>query len=113
MDTAKFDALGPIPMVAPSGGVVSGVPKLFGTLLGVPVKTAAAGETVAVATRGVFKVPKTTGAAWTVGAELYWDAADGEFTTDADTGTNLTKGYAQAAAASGDATGLVLLQNGC
>lgn len=101
-----------IPLTAPSGGVVSGTPKLIGTLLVIPLITVAATESFSGATKGVFDVPKTAGAAWTEGAALYWDVADGEFTTDADSGTNLLKGYAAAAAGSADTTGRVLLQNG-
>lgn len=74
----------------------------------------AATELGALATEGVFKVPKKTGA-WTLGLPVYWDP-----TGDPDGGTAGTGawsqvpngyfgGYATAAALSGDDYGYVIL----
>lgn len=57
--------------------------------------------------RGVFDLPKTSAQAWTVGAKIYWDSANGLATTTAS-GNSLI-GTALAAAANPSATGRVRL----
>lgn len=47
-----------ITVAAPAGGVTSGDGVVIGSLFGVASKTAAAGETVTIATEGVFDLPK-------------------------------------------------------
>lgn len=97
-----------ITVPAPSGGVTSGDGVLIGSLFGVAQATAAATVPVAIKTRGVFTLPKTSAQAWTVGALIYWDASEDECTTvDTD---NTVIGVAVAVAANPSATGTVLLQ---
>lgn len=51
-----------ITVAAPIGGVASGDGVVIGALFGVATKTAASGETVTLATDGVFDLPKLASA---------------------------------------------------
>lgn len=86
-------------LTAPLGGVTTGVPVQIGQLVVIPQVTAAAGASFAGAVEGVWSVPKVGSQAWTVGAIVYWDDANGYFTTVA-TG-NLQAGVAVEAVGSG------------
>ena len=48
-------------LIAPAGGVVSGVPLVINTLMVVPLTTAAEGETFAGKPKGVWKLGCTAG----------------------------------------------------
>lgn len=78
--------------------------------IGVAVEDIANGAQGAVYVRGAFRLPKATGAAWTPGDILYWDTTPGELTKTAT--ANGPAGIAYAAAASGDTTGVCLLNVG-
>lgn len=95
---------------APGGGVTSGTPVLIGGLLVIPECTAAATVQFAGAVSGVFTLAKATGNAWTEGQTLYWDSANSNFVIAASA-TARRMGTAAAAAASGDTTGSVRLNN--
>lgn len=77
----------------------------------------ASGALGALASDGVFKVPKTT-AAWTVGLPVYWDAAGNPDNGTAASGAasqiagGVYMGIAWAAAGSGDDLGIVELDGG-
>jgi len=58
---------------APAGGVTFGDGVVIGALFGVASKTAAAGETVTIATEGVFDLPKLASAIIAVGDKVSWD----------------------------------------
>ncbi len=62
-----------ITIAAPTGGVTSGDGVVIGALFGVARKTAAAGETVTIATEGVFDLPKLASAVITAGDKVSWD----------------------------------------
>jgi len=95
-------------LVAPEGGVVSGGVYQIGQVIAVAQADAAAGADFEGVIRGEFSgMPKATGTAWTQGALVYWDVADGEFNTSSS--GNRLAGHATAAAASADATGSVYL----
>lgn len=87
--------------------VASGAGCLVGSLFGVAQDAAAISTTVTLAMTGVFTLAKTTGAAWTEGALIYWDDTNKKCITTAS--TNKLIGVAVAAAASGDTTGQVRL----
>lgn len=90
-----------------AANAVSGEPVLVGSLFGVAEHDAAAGEPLTIARKGVFLLPKATGAAWAVGDPLYWDdAASAVSTTDTD---NPLIGVAVEAALDGATEGVVLL----
>jgi len=93
---------------APTGGVLSGHPYLFGSLFGISAVDADAGSTFALWVRGVYNnMPKATGAAWTFGEAIYWDDTAKNCTGTATGNTKI--GVATKAAASGDTTGEVRL----
>ena len=66
-----------VTIAAPAGGTVSGTPVLVGALFGVPATTAVAGDAVALATEGVFQLPKKVATVIAVGARVSWDATHG------------------------------------
>ena len=65
-----------IPAGAPQGGVHSGDAFLSGGHLVVATTDAAEGAVLAVATRGVFELPKEPDVAFAVNDSIYWDAAN-------------------------------------
>lgn len=89
--------------------IASGQFVLIGTIGGVAIAAIANGSTGAVRVKGVFSIPKASGAV-TQGAKLYWDATNSVLTTTAS--GNTIVGVAAAAAQSGDATVQVLLNVG-
>jgi len=99
-----------IELAAPTGGVVGGTAILVGSLVLIPMVTAAQTVRTTFARAGVFTVAKATGVAWTEGQILYFDSAAGNFATAASA-TARRAGFATLAAASGDTTGTVLLNN--
>lgn len=92
-----------IDAVAPAGGVVSGTPLLIGSLFGVPVTSAAEGETFTLNLVGVYNLPKAAGAAWAIGDKLYWDNTNKVLTKTASGNTLVA--VATSVAASGDVKG--------
>lgn len=86
-----------ITVEAPTGGVTSGDGVLLGKLFGVAQTTALATEPVAIVTRGVFTLPKLSAQAWTVGADIYWDAGNDRCTTVSTSNTLIGKATAVAA----------------
>lgn len=87
--------------------VVSGQGVLVGSLFGVAVHAAASGAAVEIVLEDVFDLAKATGAAWAVGARIYWDDTNKLCTTTAS--TNKLVGVALAAAASDATLGRVRL----
>ena len=94
-------------LIAPSGGVTGGLPVKIGSIVAIPVNSAAEGERFEGQVDGVHNLVKATGAAWTVGAKIYWD--DTAKNCTATVGTNTLLGVAVKAAASGDAEGVLRL----
>lgn len=92
--------------IAPVGGVLSGNAYQIGAALCIAAVDAVAGAEFEGQIRGVFRVPKASGA-WTAKALIYWDNTAKNFTTTV--GTNRIAGWADDAAASGDATAQVYL----
>jgi predicted RecA/RadA family phage recombinase len=92
----------PAPAAVSAGDLV-----VVGSLFGVAATDAENGADVVINTSGVFTLPKVSAQAWTVGAKVYWVAADGEATTTA--GSNLLIGHAVEAADNPSATGTVRL----
>lgn len=89
-------------LAAPAGGVSSGGLVIVGKLVGVASTDAAAGSPVAVATEGVYELPKDATTAVAAGDALYWDVADGEINKSA--AGNILIGYAVQAAVTAAAT---------
>lgn len=88
--------------------VASGAAFKVGAIVAVAVAAADSGEPVEGQRIGVFTLAKATGAAWTKHTtKLYWDDTNKVVTGTASGNTLI--GVAAADAASGDATGSVLL----
>jgi predicted RecA/RadA family phage recombinase len=96
-----------IPLVAPSGGVVSGTGYLIGALFCVAVASAAQGVEFTAQIEGVVTLPKATGAI-TQGAALYWDNTAKNVTTTSSGNTKI--GHAAKAQANDDTSVQVRLQ---
>jgi predicted RecA/RadA family phage recombinase len=96
-----------VEFTAPSGGVVSGTPKMIGQILVIPTVTAAQGARFNGAIVGVYKVTKVGSQAWAEGAVVFWNGT--AFTT-AGAG-NFQAGIATRAvgAGAGETTGYVRL----
>ena len=85
----------------PAATVTAGDVVVIGGLVGVALATIDAGSTGAVALRGIYSLPKATGAI-NAGADVYWDATAKKCTTTAS--GNTLMGRATAAAAANDTT---------
>lgn len=95
-------------LTAPVGGVTVGTALKIGSLVVVPLVTAAAAASFSAMVTGVAEVAKTTGTAWTEGLAIYWDASESKFSglVLGDAGDCLV-GVATEAAGSSDTTGKV------
>lgn len=93
---------------APTGGVLSGQFVVVGGFFGVAQINAAEAADVPLVREGIFTLPKATGAAWTKGDLLYWDAGAAKFTKTVGVGNPL--GIAAADALTGDTTGAVSIE---
>lgn len=95
-----------ITLIAPYA-LLSGQGLLVGSIFGVASNDAAISTEVETRLEGVYSLTKATGAAWTVGALIYWDNTARNCTTTA--ATNKLIGVATVAAAAGDAVGTLRL----
>lgn len=86
----------------------SGDPVLVGNLFGVALADATSGTDVDVAVEGVFDIAKAAGAL-SQGDLVYYDATNHVVTNTSNTGANKLVGSATKAAAGGDATARVRL----
>ncbi len=96
-----------LPLTAPSGGVVSGVPYLIGSIFGMADNSAAEGVQFELRRKGVMKLPKKTGETWAEGDSLYWDNVALALTKTA--GSLKKVAIATAVAASGDTIGAAVV----
>lgn len=87
--------------------VKSGELVVVGSLFGVAEFSAAEGDPIEIATEGVFELPKEQAQAWTVGAKVYYIAADKVLTTAAAGNTFI--GHATEAVANPSGSGAVRL----
>ena len=97
-------------LIAPTGGVTKDVAVLVQNMVVIPHATVAQTLTFSATVEGVFTLAKATGNAWAVGQVLYWDTANNNWVV-AQSATARRAGFAAKAAASGDTTGDVKLNN--
>jgi predicted RecA/RadA family phage recombinase len=95
----------------PNAAVAAGDVFDLGDIVGIAEVAIAANVLGALALDGSFTVPKKTGETWTQGQAIYWDAGTATF-TNSSSYSEATAGFAFAAAASGDLTGIVELTPG-
>jgi predicted RecA/RadA family phage recombinase len=97
-------------LIAPAGGVVGGSPVKQGSLIGIPVASAAENDQFTLSLKGAFSdLPKAAGEVWAVGDMVYWSTANSNFTKTV--GANTFGGYAYDAALSAAVVGSVLLSH--
>lgn len=96
-----------ITLVAPAGGVTTGLGSVIGGFFVVALTTAAVGASFEGAVEGVWDLAKVSAQAWTAGDKIYWDNAAGKATTVV--AGNRLIGVAAADAANPSATGNVRL----
>ena len=94
-------------LIAPTGGVTTGVPLLIGGLFVAPNVTAA--ETVAFTGKvtGVHAYTKTASQAWTAGQAIYWNTSTAKFDNSPSTGPFVGVAVEAVAGGAGDTTGKV------
>lgn len=101
-----------IEVASAAADVVSGQVVVIGSLIAIANHPAKTGESFTAKLTGVFEVPKATGAAWTQGQPLMWDASANAFAGVGTPAAGDVTGAgvaAFAAAGSSDAKGLVRL----
>ncbi|WP_065383235.1 DUF2190 family protein [Hyphomonas sp. ND6WE1B] len=86
----------PAPAAVSSGDLV-----IVGSLFGVASGDADNGDDLDLVTGGVFTLPKLTTAVFTVGEDVYWDAAAEQCEEQGSTGADLKIGVCVAAAGNG------------
>ncbi len=72
-----------VTITAPTGGVTSGQGVLIGNLFGIAANTATEGESVELATTGVYDLPKAANAVLAAGARVSWNAATSQIVAPA------------------------------
>lgn len=92
----------PAPANVKSGDLV-----VVGDLFGVSEFSAAEGDPVEIATEGVFELPKVQAQAWSLGAKVYYVAADKVLSTEET--DNLFIGHATEPVANPSGSGAVRL----
>ena len=99
----NFLQTGEVLAVAAPQNLKSGDVVVVGALAGVAVEDALSGTQVAIAAEGVFAIAKTSGAVFAAGDKVGWNATTSKAVVSSTFSTPLV-GVAVAAAASGDAT---------
>jgi predicted RecA/RadA family phage recombinase len=94
-------------LAAPSGGILSGVGLLAGSVFGIANCSGAEGDPVECDLEGVFDIAKTASQTFAVGAKVYWDNT-AKSVTAVSSGNSLI-GAATAAAGGSDPTARVRL----
>lgn len=93
-----------ISVVAPTGGLTSGVAKLIGTLFCVPIIDAAEGEMGSVSVEGVFKLPAASALVLALGAKVGFDVETGNIVASADAASDGDVGIVTKAKVNGELT---------
>jgi predicted RecA/RadA family phage recombinase len=94
-------------LIAPTGGVTTGVPLLIGALFVVPNVTAAQTLPFTGMVVGVHSYTKTASQAWVQGQAIYWNTSTAAFSSDPSTGPYVGVAVEAVAGGAGDTTGKV------
>lgn len=97
----NFKQTGNVVELVAGADLVAGEGHQVGEIFGVALNAALTGALVQTMRKGIFELPNLTTDVVTVGAKLYWDAADGETTLLPDSATNKLIGFAVTAAGNG------------
>ena len=107
----NFISSGETLTITAGADITSGSVVVAGAAIGIATGDIANGDQGTIALEGVFDIPKAPSQAWTVGAAVYWDAANVRATTVAE--DNALLGIAVLAVGSGadETTGRVRLND--
>lgn len=94
---------------APTGGVTKGVPVLMGSLIVIPIDTAAQTLPFSGYITGIHSVPKVGSQAWTEGAIVYLDNTNHYFTTTSTSNYRAGAAVEAVGSGAGETTGKVRL----
>ena len=108
----NFVAHGDTVTITAAAAVLSGAGVLQGSLFGVATTDIAAGAEGVIALTGTYNFAKAPSQAWSVGALIYWDAANNRCTNVAGSLKLIGVCVAPVSAGAGDVVGTVRL-NGC
>ncbi len=97
-----------ITLIAPTGGVTTGVGVLIGAIFAIALQTTTVGLAFEGATEGVWDIAKLNTEVWLAGDKIYWDNANARV-TNAPTAAMRLIGFANEAAANPTTTGRVRL----
>lgn len=105
----NFVANGARVIITAGAAITSGSGVLAGSLFGVAETDIANGEQGAILLKGIFDLPKAPSQAWTVGALIYWDAANARCTNVASTHKIIGVAVAAVGGGAGETIGRVRL----
>lgn len=105
----NFLSVGNALTITASTDIASGAGVLVGALFGVATGPIANGADGVINLTGVYELPKVGSQAWTVGALVYWDAANTRCTTVAATNVPIGVAVAAVGSAAGETLGQVRL----
>jgi predicted RecA/RadA family phage recombinase len=108
----NFVQTGDIISVPAPADTASGAGVLVGSLFGVAVNSALNGAPLNIALGGVYDLPKVGSQAWTVGALIYWDAANNRCTTTAGSLKVIGVAVVAVGSGAGETVGRVRLNGG-
>lgn len=103
-NTIKFTA---------GGTVLAGEALVIGTLVGVNTSTVYSGQEGVANLTGVYEFAKPGSQAWTLGAKVYWDAANKQATTTSSGNTLMGVAYEVVGSGAGETKGKVRLDGVC
>lgn len=108
----NFVSAGDTLTITAGANITSGAVVVAGAAIGIAAGDIANGADGTIKLTGVFDVTKVGSQAWTVGAAVYWDAANARATTVAEDNALLGIAVLAVGSGAGETTGRVRL-NGC
>jgi predicted RecA/RadA family phage recombinase len=94
-------------LIAPTGGVTTGVPLLIGGFFVIPNTTAAQTLPFTGMVVGVHSYTKTASQAWSAGQAIFWNTSTSKFDSGPSTGPFVGVAVEAVAGGAGDTTGIV------
>lgn len=108
----NFVSAGNTLTITAGADIASGAGVLLGSLFGVAAGAIANGADGVINLTGVYDLPKVGSQAWTVGALVYWDAANNRCTTTAGSLKLIGVAVAAVGSGAGETVGRVRLNGG-
>ena len=105
----NFVSVGDTLTITAGADIASGAGVLVGSIFGVAAGAIANGADGTINLTGVYDLPKVGSQAWTVGAKVYWDAANARCTTVASGNTLIGVAVLAVGSGAGETTGRVRL----